>query len=61
LILFIFFYLLVVGVAASHGLGYGTPIAMLAIFPIALAPIVWHAFPETRGATLEEINPEDDS
>lgn len=53
--------LLVVGVAASHGLGYGTPIAMLAIFPIALAPIVWHAFPETRGATLEEINPEDDS
>jgi MFS family permease len=51
--------LIVVGIAASNGLGYGTPIAALAIFPIGLAILVWRRFPETRGETLEQINPDD--
>ncbi|MCL5973196.1 MAG: MFS transporter [Ferrimicrobium sp.] len=51
--------LIAVGIAASNGAGYGAPIATLAIFPIGLALIVWRRFPETKGETLEDINPED--
>ncbi|ACU54696.1 major facilitator superfamily MFS_1 [Acidimicrobium ferrooxidans DSM 10331] len=51
--------LVAVGAAASAGLGYGTPIAALAIGPIALAALVLIAFPETRARTLEDLNPED--
>ncbi|MHB8190711.1 MAG: MFS transporter [Ferrimicrobium sp.] len=48
-----------VGYLAAHGWGFGTPIALLAIFPLLLAIIVWRYFPETRGESLENINPED--
>jgi len=51
---------LVVGYLASRGWGYGEPIALLGIFPIILAFIVWRYFPETRARSLEDINPEDD-
>ncbi len=51
---------LFVGYLASRGWGYGKPIALLGVFPIILAFIVWRYFPETRARSLEDINPEDD-
>ncbi len=51
--------LFLVGLGASGGLGYGLPIAMLAAAPLLLSLIVLLFFPETKGTSLESINPED--
>jgi MFS family permease len=48
-----------VGLLAARGYGFGVPIASLAVGPVALAGLVWWAFPETRARSLEELNPED--
>ncbi len=51
--------LFLVGLGASNGLGYGLPIAMLATAPLLLSLFVLLFFPETKGTSLESINPED--
>ncbi len=53
--------LLAVGTAAQAGFGFGRPIAALVVGPLALAALVWRAFPETKALQLEQLNPEDTS
>jgi putative MFS transporter len=48
-----------VGILAAKTSDFGTPIALLAIGPLLLSLIVWKYFPETKGQTLEQVNPED--
>lgn len=44
----------------SDRYSFGSGFALIALFPLVAAYVVWRRYPETANLSLEEINPEDD-